>query len=245
MTELICVGTSDAFGAGGRRQSAYLLRLPTGTILLDCGQTTLTGLSSAGVERGEIEAIVVSHFHADHFGGIPLFLLATVYEDQRRAPLRIVGPPGIEDRVHRVARALGHPIDTQRFAFELRYEELPKGRDLDLGPARLSAFETFHSPDSHPHGVIVEGGGQRVAYSGDTGWFDGLPKRVGSSDLFLCECTQDRKSFEYHLSLEELSERRSEFDCGRFVLTHLGAAMRARTDYDGFDVADDDLVLQL
>ena len=245
MSELVCIGTSDAFGAGGRRHSAYLLRLPTGTVLLDCGQTTLTGLSGSGIERDEIEAIVVSHFHADHFGGIPLFLLAAVHADRRRSPLRIVGPPGIADRVHEAARALGHALDSQLFGFPLSYEELPKGRDLDLGPVRLSAFETFHSPDSHPHGVIVEGGGQRLAYSGDTGWFDALPEQVGGSDLFLCECTQDRRGFEYHMSLEELSEHRSEFDCGRIVLTHLGPAMRARSDHEGFDVADDDLVLEL
>ncbi len=245
MSELVCIGTSDAFGAGGRRQSAYLLRLPSGSVLLDCGQTTLTGLSSSGIDREEIEAIVVSHFHADHFGGIPLFLLGSVFADERRGPLRIVGPPGIEARVHEAARALGHPLDRRSYDFPLSFEELPNGKEVDLGPVRLRAFETFHSPDSHPHGVLVEGSGRRIAYSGDTGWFDQLPKHVRGSDLFLCECTLDRQGFEYHLSLEELASRRADFDCGRILLTHLGAEMRARSDHEGFEIADDDLVLKL
>jgi ribonuclease BN (tRNA processing enzyme) len=245
VSELVCIGTSDAFGAGGRRQSAYLLRLDSGSILLDCGQTTLTGLSSSDVDREEIEAIVVSHFHADHFGGIPLFLLGSVYADERRNPLRIVGPPGIEARVHEAARALGHPIDGRTFEFPLSFEELPGGHAMELGGMKLRAFETFHTPDAHPHGLLIEGSGRQIAYSGDTGWFDELPEHVRGSDLFLCECTLDRQGFEYHLSLQELADRREDFDCGRIVLTHLGAEMRARTDYEGFDIADDDLVLKL
>ena len=71
MTELVFVGTSDAFGAGGRRQSAMVLRAPHGAVLVDCGATTCTGLSAVGIPRAEIDAIVISHFHADHFGGVP------------------------------------------------------------------------------------------------------------------------------------------------------------------------------
>ena len=245
MSELVCVGTSDAFGAGGRRQSAYVLRLPGGTLLLDCGQTTLTGLGASGIEMDEIDAIVVSHFHADHFGGIPLFLLGSVYAAPRRAPLRIVGPPGVEARVRESARALGHPIDSRSFGFPLRFEELPAGRVLDVGSARLRTFETFHAPEAHPHGITVEGGGVRLAYSGDTGWFDELPGHVRGSDLFLCECTLEKRGYAYHLSLEELAERRASFDCNRIVLTHLGREMRATRDHHGFDVADDDRVIKL
>src|SRR5678815_1982261 len=108
MSEVVFVGTSDAFGAGGRRQSAVLVRAPQGGVLLDCGGTTATGLTALGIEREEIDAILISHFHGDHFGGIPLLLLASLYEDQRRKPLVIAGPPGIERRVHQLASALGY-----------------------------------------------------------------------------------------------------------------------------------------
>ena len=243
MSELVCIGTSDAFGAGGRRQSAYLLRASQGGVLIDCGQTTLTGLAALGIDRGEVDAIVVSHFHADHFGGIPLFLLGALFADERKAPLRIAGPPGTEERVREAARALGHPMERQPWSFEIRFEELRAGQRLAMGPVALEAFETFHSPDSHPHGLIVRDGQRRLAYSGDTGWFDGLPGHVAGADLFLCECTLDARGFEYHLSLEELAARQAEFDCGAILLTHLGDEMRARREHAGFEVADDgDLV---
>jgi ribonuclease BN (tRNA processing enzyme) len=245
VSELVLIGTSDAFGGGGRRQSAYLLRSPSGSVLLDCGGTTSTGLAALGISREEIEAILITHFHADHFGGIPLFLLGAEYEDERNAPLVIAGPPGVERRVRDAARALGHPLEQHRLGFPVRFEELPRGVVRPVGPVETRAFGTFHSPDSHPHGLIVMAGNRRVAYSGDTGWFEALPSEVNGSDLFLCECTQVRREFEYHLSFEELTERNGEFDCGRLVLTHLGAAMRALGDFGGFEIADDGRVLKL
>ena len=56
---------------------------------MDCGATTNGGLAELGIERDEIETLLISHFHGDHFGGIPLFLLAAMYVDYRRQPLTI------------------------------------------------------------------------------------------------------------------------------------------------------------
>src|SRR5690606_14625302 len=96
MSEVVFVGTSDAFGAGGRRQSAIFARGERGGMLLDCGATTNTGLAQLGIPRDEVDVILISHFHGDHFGGIPAFLYAALYSDRRRHPLDIVGPPEIE-----------------------------------------------------------------------------------------------------------------------------------------------------
>lgn len=241
MREVLCVGTSDAFGAGGRRQSAYLVRSEGGSVLVDCGQTTMSGLAALGVEREEVDAILVSHFHADHFGGIPLFVLGSVYADRRRRPLRVSGPPGIEDRVRRAASALGHPLEKQEPRFALEFQELRSEVSAEVGPVRVRSFATHHSPDACPHGLVLEAGGHRLVYSGDTGWFAGLPGQAAGADVFLCECTLEQRGYEFHLSLEELAERRETFACQRLLLTHLGAEMRARSDHAGFEVADDGL----
>jgi len=246
VSEVVFVGTSDAFGAGGRRQSAILVRGPNGGTLLDCGTTTGSGLNALGIARDEIDAIVVSHFHGDHFGGIPLLLLAAQYDDARTQPLRIAGPPSVEARVRALAAAMGHPIEEHRWTFPIRFEELPTGRSLAFGPAHIASFETYHSPNSAPHGLIVETGSARIAYSGDTGWFDALPACVSGADLFICECTyRSENDFEYHLNYETLSSQRSKFDCGRIVLTHLGQEMAAQRGRCALETADDGLKIRV
>jgi ribonuclease BN (tRNA processing enzyme) len=243
--EVIFIGTSDAFGAGGRRQSAILARGPRGTLLMDCGATTNSGLAQLGIARGEIETLLISHFHGDHFGGIPLFLLAAVYEDRRREPLTIAGPPGIEARVRALGQALGHGLDAHALTFPLSFHEVSAGSAQEIGPARVHAFETQHQPEAHPHGYRVDLGGARIAYSGDTGWFEALPERVAGADLFICECTLFDHTLDFHLSLDEISAHRAQMDVGRLILTHLGTEMSGRRGQIEFETADDGLSLEL
>ena len=245
MSEVIFVGTSDAFGAGGRRQAAVVVRLAGGTVLLDCGMTTGTGMAALGIAREEIDAILISHFHADHFGGIPQFLLASLYEDGRRRPLHIAGPPGVEARVRAASAALGHPIVDAERNHPLLFVELPTQGEREVGPVQVSAFATRHQPDACPHGVGVRCGTERVVYTGDTGWFEGLPRFASNSQLFVCECTQLVRGYDFHLSHDELVERKGEFDCGRMILTHLGTDTSARRGRLAFETADDGMLVRL
>jgi ribonuclease BN (tRNA processing enzyme) len=243
--DFVFIGTSDAFGSGGRRQSANFLRAPNGGVLIDCGMTTGTGLCDLGIARDEIDAILVSHFHGDHFGGIPALLLAALYEDERRHPIRIAGPEGIRERVHNLALAMGYAFEDHTWPFEIRYEVLRAGVDMEVGPVRVRAFETHHQPHTNPHGMIVEAGSHRVAYSGDTGWFDELPGLVAGADLFVSECTNRHEGFEYHLNHELLVDRKSQFDCGRIILTHLGSEMSSLRGECEFETADDGLAIKI
>jgi ribonuclease BN (tRNA processing enzyme) len=245
MTDVLFIGTSDAFGAGGRRQSAILVRAPSGSVLVDCGMTTNSGLSALSVSRDEIDAILVSHFHGDHFGGIPPLLLSCLYADDRRKPLIVAGPRGIETRVRGLARSLGFALEDRPWGFEIAFQELPPGATVPVGPVDARAFATHHQPEVEPHGLMLEASGRRVAFSGDTGWFDGLPGHVAGADLFICECTNLRAEFEYHLSLEELVERKGHFDVNRLIATHLGAEMSERRGTCEIETADDGLTISL
>ena len=245
MTEVVFVGTSDAFGAGGRRQSATLVRAPSGGLLFDCGGTTLSGLNELGIERGEVDTIVISHFHADHFGGVPGMLIAMMYEDLRRETLHIAGPPEVQQRVRAACEALGHPLEDRIWRFETEFTVLEPDKPTKLGPVDVVGFRTHHNPDANPQGYVVTAGDKRVAYSGDTGWFDALPDKVRGVDLFVCECTQVEPGYEYHLSLAELVERQGEFDVGEMILTHLGTEMAERRGRCQLPTADDGLVVHV
>ncbi|MCP4903659.1 MAG: MBL fold metallo-hydrolase [bacterium] len=245
MSEVVFIGTSDAFGAGGRRQSAVFARGERGGMLFDCGGTTNSGLTQLGIDREEIEVILISHFHGDHFGGIPAFLYASLYTDARKEPLEIVGPPEIEARVRALATALGHPLDGGEWSFPIGFHELHAGERRSAGPAQIEAFATQHQLESNPQGYRIQLGREKIAYSGDTGWFGGLPGHVAGSDLFICECTQCNAELDFHLSLEELREHRDDLDCGRLILTHLGNEMARERGQIEIETADDGMTVKL
>jgi len=245
VSRLAFVGTSDAFGAGGRRQAAIFLETPGGGLLLDCAPTTGSGLSALDIPRDAVDAIAVTHFHADHFAGIPQLLIAAEYEDHRRKPLSIAGPPGVEERVRRAAAGIGMPLEDHALGYPLRFREFAPGQPVDLGIARVDAFATYHQPASLPHGLRVQVGARRIVYTGDTGWFDELPLSTRGSDLCICECNFREPTFAYHLDYATLLERAAQLGCGRLVLTHLGAQMaplRGRLD---LETADDGLTIEL
>lgn len=244
--KLTFVGTSDAFGAGGRHQSAIFVETASGGMLLDCAPTTGTGLVALGIERDAVDAIAISHFHSDHFAGVPQFLLAAIYEDRRQHPLTIAGPRSVEARVRGVADAIGYSMTDRVLPFPLRFAEFEGGAVLDLGLARLGAFETLHDPASCPHGLRVEADGRSLVYSGDTGWFDALAGHARGADLFVCECTfHELSPVTEHLSYEQLAARRHSFACERMLLTHLGADMSERRGRLDIETADDGLVIQI
>lgn len=239
------LGTSDAFGAGGRRQAAIFVSTRAGGLLLDCAPTTGTALAALGIERDAIDAIAVSHFHADHFAGIPALVLAALFEDERRHPLVVAGPPGVEARVLGAADAIGYALRGRALPFALRFVELPAGAANDLGPARITSFETSHDPASCPHGLAVEADGRRLVYSGDTGWFDALPDHARGADLFVCECTFHENPLPTHLSYRVIHEKRRAFACERLVITHLGSEMTDRRGQLELETADDGMEIEV
>lgn len=95
------VGSGDAFGSGGRYQTCMAVRTEdagAGLVLVDCGATSLTALKLAGLDPGEVSTVVVSHLHGDHFGGLPFLVLDGQFS-RRARPLRVLGPPGLRDRL--------------------------------------------------------------------------------------------------------------------------------------------------
>src|SRR5215469_4321086 len=97
-TELVFLGSGDAFGSGGRLQTCILLRGGPTQLLMDCGSSSLIAMKRAGVQPADIGMVLLTHLHGDHFGGLP-FLILDAQFSRREQPLVVAGPPGIEARI--------------------------------------------------------------------------------------------------------------------------------------------------
>lgn len=105
-TTVTVVDCGDAFGSGGRFNTCFLVDAPGVRFAIDFGATSLVALSKLGIDHNTIDAIVLTHFHGDHCGGVPFMVLDAMLAARRQRPLAIIGPRDTKARVTAVADAL-------------------------------------------------------------------------------------------------------------------------------------------
>lgn len=102
------VGSGDAFGSGGRFQTCIALaadEVDAPSVLLDCGATSLTALRQQQVDPLQIEAVLFTQLHGDHFGGLPFLVLDAQFR-RRTRDLTVFGPPGTRTRLEQAMEVL-------------------------------------------------------------------------------------------------------------------------------------------
>ncbi len=232
------LGSGDAFGSGGRFHTCLHLRGPGGSLLIDCGASSLIAMKRAGIDPSEIGWMVLSHLHGDHFGGIPFFILDGHFR-RRDRPLIIAGPPGVRDRVAEAMEVFfpGSSRIAQRFAIE--FIELMEGVGRVVGPATVLPFPVQHPSGAPAYALRVEYGGKVIAYSGDTEWTESLVDAARGADLFVCEAYFFEKKIKHHLDYRTLRAQRGRLDCRRVIMTHMSDDMLRRLRGLDIDWAED------
>jgi ribonuclease BN (tRNA processing enzyme) len=239
------LGAGDAFSAGGLNQSGYLVCGASGSVLLDCGPAVLTRLRQENVDPVSIDTILVSHFHGDHFGGIPYLLLDYLYASRRSRALTIAGPPGIETRVAQLYAALYPHALSVPVPYNIRFFEMAPEIETRLGAVLVVPYEVPHLDDATCFGFRVEIDGRIIAYSGDAGWTESLHPLSAGADLFICECSSFASRVPFHIDYLRLRENRDRFDCKRIILSHLGEDVLARREEIEMELACDGLHVEL
>src|SRR4029434_8411840 len=126
------LGSGDAFGSGGRLQTCILMESGMFSCLIDCGASSLIALKRAAVDPNDIDTILVTHLHGDHFGGIPFLLLDGQFSRRWRR-LLIVAPPGLTDRVIQAMEVLFPGSSRAQRKFETEFVELAQGNPTRAG----------------------------------------------------------------------------------------------------------------
>jgi ribonuclease BN (tRNA processing enzyme) len=242
---LTCLGTSDAFGSAGRHCAGYLLDTRQGCVLLDAGPGVLSALKAQQRSPSEIDAVVLSHLHGDHFGGVAFLILEYCYEAPRSRPLVVVGPPDTERRVFELYYALYAEMRGKTLPFEIRFVEATDGSATEVVDLRVESFRVPHQETAVSLGHRVRCGNGSMVYSGDTAWTPDLLRQSQGADLFLCECSTFDSEVPRHVRYLDIVANRASFDCGRLLLTHLGREMRTRSGEIPDELANDGLVVEI
>ena len=239
-TRLTILGSGDAFSGCGCN-AAYLV---DDRVLVDCGAPVQVLLPRAGVAVSALDAVLLTHFHADHTFMLPVLLGARAFTGDRRPGLTIAGPPGTREYVVRLLTAgYGHHlVELIEAHVQPQWLVLQDGVTTSVGEYEVSARAVVHSTGPSLAYTVRRGAGAAVGFSGDTTMCQGLHDTIAAADVMVCECTGwDAPAEGGHLWRGQLEELIATHPDTRFVLSHLNT----RGTIPGAIIAHDLLTLDL
>ena len=244
---LTVVGSGDAFGSGGRLNTCFWLETAKGTLLVDCGASVLPALKERALEPNRIDAIVLSHLHGDHFGGLPFLLLDGHFLSRREKPLLIAGPPSTRARIDAALEVFFPKSTGTKWRFPWGVEEVAIGVESDVLGHSLLTAEVLHQSGAPSTALRISDGEKVFAYSGDTEWTDALLPIARDANLFVCECYVYAGRLTGHMSWEILKARLADLRARRIMITHMNPSVLARLEEikaAGLLAADDGLRIE-
>jgi ribonuclease BN (tRNA processing enzyme) len=239
------VGCGDAFGSGGRGNTCFHVTGSEVNFLIDCGASALPAMKRLDIARDDIDLILITHFHGDHFAGLPFFLLDAQFS-RRSRPLVIAGPTGLKLRLTQVMEALFEHASSTKPKFDLQLVELTAGQDRRIGAVNVTPYPVVHGLSGGPFlAYRVAAEGRVIAYSADTEWTEALIPLGRDADLFIAEAYTYDKIVRNHLSLTTLEAHLAAIGPKRLVLTHMSDDMLTRLSILPYDAAHDGMIVDL
>lgn len=220
---LTCLGVGDGMSNADRNHSAYVYQFGDASLLVDCGEPVGRSFREAGFSSESIDALLLSHMHSDHFGGL-FMLLQGFWLEKRRKPLPIHLPA---DGLQPICRMLEVAnLVEELLPFPVSYEPWQSGQSVTHAKVRVTPYPTGHLESlrqllhaRHPGQYaafcfLLEHDGVRVGHSADLGQpADLAPLLVRPLDLLVCELS--------HFTIQDICAYLAGRPIKKIVFTHL------------------------
>jgi ribonuclease BN (tRNA processing enzyme) len=226
------LGKSPSWQDAGGACSGYLIQTEGTTVLLDCGNGVF-GKLREHLDYTEVDAVIISHLHADHFLDLVPYSYALIYAPKQQpvpvhiwegtdnpARPRLIAPPGAGETFRTVVGAWGND-DLIESAFDL--EEYAPGDVVEVGDIRTGFHPVPHFVETFAVRISADGSGELV-YSADTRPGEEIVDAAKGADLLLIEGTlprPERTGLRGHLTPEEAGEHARRAGAKRVVITHI------------------------
>jgi ribonuclease BN (tRNA processing enzyme) len=215
--QLTIIGCSGSFPGPDSPASCYLLEADGFRLVVDLGNGSL-GVLQRHVGLYDIDAVCLSHLHADHCLDLCSYYVArTFHPDGPRPRIPVYGPAGTASRMAQSYGLAEPPGMTEAFEFIT----------LAPGSRRIGPFQVTTAHMNHPvetFGFRLEHDGRSLAYSADTGESPALVELAREAGLLLCEASfLDGPGLprDLHLTARQAAEYAARAGAGGLVLTHL------------------------
>jgi ribonuclease BN (tRNA processing enzyme) len=208
--------------------SSYLLQTHHAAVLFDVGPGAAGKLQLA-IDYARLDAIVISHMHADHFLDLVSLRYGLKYGPRlRQSELPLWLPPGGTPDLDALGVLVGRDSASDFFAESYAVREYDPAQELTVKDLTLSFRRTRHSIDAFA--IRAECNGASMVYSADTAPFDAVVEFARGCSLFLCEASLGLGTEEGergHSSAPEAAKMANDAGAGRLLLTHYPASYSA------------------
>lgn len=208
------LGTGAGDGGTHRNKSSIAIQCTSGAVLLDAGEPCAQTLQALGLGREYLQAVFISHTHADHVAGLPA-LLQDKQVGLRRNALPIYLPPHLVEPLNGWLNALAMPREA--LSYSLLTHPLAAGQTVCVDDLTITSFPTTHDceGDRASFGFVVRRGTQSVIYSSDLGQAgDLLPVVSQPATYLICELS--------HVTPEDLIRVLQSARLDALLITHVG-----------------------
>jgi len=230
--KLTVLGKSPAWQDAGGACSGYLVEEDGYTILIDCGNGVFGKLRSLR-DYVDVDAIFISHLHADHFMDLVPYAFALTHaprqqpvpvdrwpgtDNPSRPPLHC--PPGSLENFRTLGSTFGMPKLIED-AFHLR--EYDPDETIEVGPLKVHFTEVPHYTQTFAIETICSNG-SRITYGADCRPNDALVEFAEGTDLLIAEATlprPERTGIRGHLTPSEAGEHAQAAGAKRLLVTHI------------------------
>lgn len=218
--DLTFIGSGNAFAPGGLCWNGFVAN---GKYLFETPPSALMALNRLAIDPNELEAIVISHHHGDHFLGLPFLLLHWKWKNRTR-PIKIIGPKNTRELGLQITESVfpGH----REASFPIEWIETKPGQSLCASGLDIEVFEMKHDKDlSQCLGFALKLNGSAFAYTGDTAMCDGVLDLARSSPVVISECASRAERIPVHMNLlQDIPIVRQAMDPdGTLILTHINS----------------------
>lgn len=218
--KIVFLGVGEAFDEAQPNNSSLVLTNKT-KIMLDCGFTAAPQLWKYSADPNFLDAVNISHQHADHFFGLPALLLR-MWEGQRTRPFTIICQKELKDSFD-LFMETAYKGFKSKFGYKIELLESKDGNNVEFGDLKLSFEKTIHSGDNLA--VKITDGQKVFGYSGDgaplqdTGFYKNL-------DLLILETYLYDEERIGHSSMMSAIEFAKANNVKTLALTHINRDLR-------------------
>ena len=230
---LTVLGKSPSWQDAGGACSGYLIEEGDTTVLVDCGNGVFAKLRER-VDYVDVDGVVISHLHADHFLDLVPYSYALTYAprqqpvpvdrwpgtDHPACPVLHV-PPGARQVFRRVVGSWGNE-DLIENAFDLH--EYDPSSEVEIGPIRIRFQEVPHFTETFAMSISSTNGSGRIVYGADSSPTEALEEFARDADLMLVEATlprPERTGMRGHLTPGEAGEHARGAGAKQLLLVHI------------------------